>query len=169
LGEQSGDDRPGCRFSATFGLQLDIGVQAEFGEKRNGLRQRRDPLPRKGSIEPAPGIAITHRCQREDARLAASVGRARESIVMEKNRFIIAGEANIELDPIATESFCPAQGAERVLGRTARGAAMADYPREEFFKAGDFRRDLRSGYQVAAFTCCSWRSGRREPRSSPVS
>jgi hypothetical protein len=23
--------------------------------------------------------------------------------------------------------------------------------------------------QFAAFTCCSWRSGRREPRSSPVS
>ena len=60
-GEQSADDRPGCRFPATFGLQLDISVQAEFGEKRNGLRQRRDPLPRKGSIEPAPGIAITHR------------------------------------------------------------------------------------------------------------
>jgi hypothetical protein len=88
---------------------------------------------------------------------------------MEKNRFVIAGEANIELDPTATESPRLAQGAERVLRRTTRSAAMADYSREEFFKAGDFRRNLRSGYQVAAFTCCSWRSGRREPRSSPVS
>ena len=144
-------------------------MQAELGEKRHGLSQRRNSLSRKGGIEPAPGVAVAHRCQWEPARMAAPVGRAIEPIVMEKNRFIIAGETDIELDPTATKSFCRAQRAERVLGRTARGAAMADYPREELFKAGDFRRDLRSGCQVAAFTCCSWRSGRREPRSSPVS
>jgi hypothetical protein len=88
---------------------------------------------------------------------------------MEKYRLAIGSQANVELDPAAAKGFGLVQGRERVLGRADRGTAMANYPRQNLFEAGAPRRDPASAYQVAAFACCSWRSGRREPRSSPVS
>jgi hypothetical protein len=86
-----------------------------------------------------------------------------------------------------------AQRGERVFGRERGGTAVTDHTRKGSFGAsvlhgnpsdrvccvphrrcdtgGKFEA-VPSGIrprQFAAFTCCSWRSGRREPRSSPVS
>lgn len=167
--EQIGNDRPGGRFSAAYGLQLDIRTEAEFRGEGNRLLQRRNSFLRESRIEPTPCVVMSDRFERQHTHLAAPVRRALEPIIMQQNRYIITGEANVEFDPAAAEGLCRAQGRKCVLGRTGGHAAVANYPREKFLKAGILRRDPTSGCQVAAFTCCSWRSGRREPRSSPVS
>src|SRR5262249_61683629 len=78
---------------------------------------------------------------------------------------------------------------EGVFGRTGGCPATPDHQRQDGFyppspqrnstEGGSRRHDTGGKFaavppgtgcrQVAAFPCCSWRSGRREPRSSPVS
>ena len=68
--------RPGLRFAAARGLQLDIRAETELGEERSRLLQRRHALPGEGRREPAAGVVASDRCQGQRADLAAPVGRA---------------------------------------------------------------------------------------------
>src|SRR3984893_7335215 len=133
------------------------------------------------------------RGERKCAYPAAPVGRALQPVVVEQNRLAVGGEPDIELDPTATQRLCLAQSGKSVFRRICGGAAMSDDRRQDNFDPPALRRnsgrggqqmprrrcDIRGKFaavppgigrrQVAAFTCCSWRSGRREPTSSPVS
>jgi hypothetical protein len=193
-GEHIGDKRSGrSRFSARS-LQLDISAETKFGEESESLFQLRHALPGEGRIKPVPSIIAPDFGNRQRAGPAAPVGRALEAAIVKQNRLAVTSEPDIELDPTAAEHLRFAETGKGVFGRARGGAAMADHRRESSFDLLPLSRVAKQGgqrarerrcdnggkfaavppgiacRQFAAFTCCcSRRSDRCEPRSSPVS
>src|SRR5262249_42639601 len=103
----------------------------------------RDPLPGELRGKPSARIVPTDRGKWEPQRMAAAVGRARQPFVMQQDGFAVRSQANIELDPAATERLGPAQPGERIFRSATRGAAMSDHRRQSR-RCGDGRRQAWS-------------------------
>jgi hypothetical protein len=194
LKEQISNSPPGLPSSPPYGLQLNICAQTKIGEKCEGLAEGRYSFCCKRGTEPGSRTVTTYSGQGHRTDLAAPICRAFEPIVMQQNWLAVGGETDVQFDPLAIECFCSTEPGEGVFGRVRSRAAVTNHaweansvsrllpgePRRSFgCRLPHRQRDARGmfaavlpctgRFQVAALTCCSWRSSRREPRSSPVS
>src|SRR5579884_1953544 len=60
----------------------------------------------------------------------AAAGRALEPGIVQQDRLVVGGQADVELDPAAAERVRPRERRERVLGSARGGAAMTDDRRQ---------------------------------------
>jgi hypothetical protein len=60
-------------------------------------------------VKPVSGVMASDRGERQRADPAASVGRARQPVVVEQNQLVVRREPDIELDPTAAERLCLAE------------------------------------------------------------
>src|SRR5215467_6184302 len=104
--EHISNDLSGLRLSSPHSLQLDICAQTEFGHKRQSLSQSGHAFRSKSSPEPSPCAEATNRFEGQRACLAVAIGCSAQPIVVEQNWLAIASQADIELDPPATQRLC---------------------------------------------------------------
>jgi hypothetical protein len=193
LKEQISNSPPGLPSSPPYGLQLNICAQTKICEKCEGLAEGRYSFRCKRRTEPGSGTVTANRGQGHRTDLAAPIGRAFEPIVMQQDWLVVGGETDVQFDPLAIERSCSTEPGEGVFGSVRSCAAVTNHawqansvsrllrgePRRSFGRWLPHRQGDTGGMfaaippctgqiQVAALTCCSWRSSRREPRSSPV-